>query len=311
MTYKVEQAIDKLGKDVVLKYIFEEGINQIELHKYLKLSTSNTRLSSQVYKRIYKHLDIQEMPYPKVSNPISRKFMCQYDIYNNYWESEFLVQELLNRLANPITNIVKNRKRYVISFPRHPNANKDSCQVKAHIIVWELYNKQYLSDNYRVIALDNDYTNLDISNLKLVNTTEYKSASMLGDNNPAFKHGMSQRPKLGGWNIISELKRAEDKGCKICASTKDLVVHHIINYNLFNNPNSANQLLNLITLCRSCHTKLHAHNTNIKDLIEVTQYSKLLELLETLKSQVPDHLLEILSDVEQQLGLTGNQQPSI
>jgi hypothetical protein len=41
-----------------------------------------------------------------------------------------------------------------------------------------------------------------------------------------------------------------------------------------------------------------------------TRYEKLLELLETLKSQVPDTLMETYKDVEKQLGLTDNQQLS-
>ncbi len=41
-----------------------------------------------------------------------------------------------------------------------------------------------------------------------------------------------------------------------------------------------------------------------------TRYGKLLELLESLKSQVPESLMETYKDVEKQLGLTDNQQPS-
>jgi outer membrane lipopolysaccharide assembly protein LptE/RlpB len=96
----------------------------------------------------------------------------------------------------------------------------------------------------------------------------------------------------------------------MCTNSIDLVVHHIINYHLFAEFAIANSEQNLMTLCRSCHTKLHLNNTNIKAHIEETQYSKLLELLETLKSQVPESLMETYKDVEKQLGLTDNQQPS-
>jgi dihydroneopterin aldolase len=65
-----------------------------------------------------------------------------------------------------------------------------------------------------------------------------------------------------------------------------------------------------MALCRVCHIKLHQTNLNIKAHIEATQYSKLFELLETLKSQVSDTLMETYKDVEKQLGLTDNQQPS-
>lgn len=87
-------------------------------------------------------------------------------------------------------------------------------------------------------------------------------------------------------------------------------VHHIISYHLFKNPVDAHNDTNLLVLCRQCHGKLHQNKINIKAHIEEIRYSKLLELLETLKSQVPDTLVETYKDVEKQLGLTDNQQPS-
>jgi hypothetical protein len=45
--------------------------------------------------------------------------------------------------------------------------------------------------------------------------------------------------------------------------------------------------------------------------ISEMKYKNLLELLESLKSQVPESLMETYKDVEKQLGLTDNQQPSI
>ena len=66
-----------------------------------------------------------------------------------------------------------------------------------------------------------------------------------------------------------------------------------------------------MVVCRHCHGKIHGGSLSInKALISEMRYSKLLELLETLKSQVPDTLMETYKDVEKQLGLTGNQQPS-
>ena len=60
----------------------------------------------------------------------------------------------------------------------------------------------------------------------------------------------------------------------------------------------------------SCHGHIHQNNTQIVPHISVTKYKKLLELLESLKSQVPDALMETYKDVEKQLGLTDNQQLS-
>ena len=55
---------------------------------------------------------------------------------------------------------------------------------------------------------------------------------------------------------------------------------------------------------------IHQQNTSIVPHISETKYKNLLELLESLKSQVPDALMETYKDVEKQLGLTDNQQPS-
>lgn len=310
MTYYVEKAIDSFGKDKLLSLIYTEGLTRVEMHKVLKLSTSDSGLNAEVYKRMYKYLGIKELPYPRLKKE-DRKFQLALDKYMpEYWNSSYLIIELLNRLNNPIFNFAEDSVRYVIAFPRHPKSNKDSNQIKAHIIAWEIYNSQYVPENHWVVPKDGEYTNLLEDNLILVDATEYKSKSMVGISNPSFRHGESLRPKLGGWSKISKLIIERDGCCKICDSTEDLVLHHIINYHLFLNPIVAHNNINLMTLCRSCHTKLHHHNTSIKVLIEVTQYEKLLELLETLKSQVPDTLMETYKDVEKQLGLTDNQQPS-
>jgi hypothetical protein len=308
MTYNVDKAINNFGKDRVLELIFSEGLTQVELHKLLGLSTSDSRLNSSVYSRIYKTLGISELPYSRLSSK-DRKFQLQLDrSMPEYWNNLYLVENLLDRLSKPTINKSGTNIRYVINFPRHPRSNKDSNQVKAHIVAWEIYNKCYLPDNYRVIAIDGNYLNLLEDNLTVVETVKHRSDSMLGDNNPQFLHGMSGRPKLGGWNSISKLKIAKDGKCAICDSTKDLLVHHVINYNLFINYIDANKEVNLLTLCRPCHGLIHTKNSSIKVHIEATQYSKLLELLETLKSQVPDSLMETYKVVEKQLGLTDNQQ---
>ena len=228
-----------------------------------------------------------------------------------YWENNYIVSTLLVRLSNLTINISGSSIRGVINFPTHPSSNKDSHQIKAHIVAWEIYNRQYVPNNSWVVPVDGDYLNLAESNLVLVNTVEFKSNKFKGTNNPAYLHGKYNRPRLGGWNTISKNKLADDTCCTICSSVEQLVVHHIISYHLFNNPIEAHQDMNLMVVCRHCHGKIHGGSLSInKALISEMRYSKLLELLETLKSQVPDTLMETYKDVEKQLGLTGNQQPS-
>lgn len=67
---------------------------------------------------------------------------------------------------------------------------------------------------------------------------------------------------------------------------------------------------NLVTLCSSCHGKIHTSSIQIQPLISEMKFEKLLELLESLKSLASDSILETLIEVEQQLKQTDNQQPS-
>lgn len=53
----------------------------------------------------------------------------------------------------------------------HPRANKDSHQVRAHEIVWELDNEMFLPEGYEVEARDGNYLNLSVDNLT-VRTTQ-------------------------------------------------------------------------------------------------------------------------------------------
>lgn len=72
------------------------------------------------------------------------------------------------------------------------------------------------------------------------------------------------RPKerSGDWEDQALKARKRDGfTCRLCGITekelgKQLDVHHIIPYRLFESPTEANRLNNLITLCRSCHNKI-------------------------------------------------------
>ena len=77
------------------------------------------------------------------------------------------------------------------------------------------------------------------------------SIKMRGENNPAWRGGITERPYPYSFNkaLKSEIIKRDGGKCYICGKNNDLVVHHI-DYNKDNcNPN------NLITLCRSCHSK--------------------------------------------------------
>ncbi len=306
----VEQILTDYGIQRARELILLEGLTYVQFHKETGISSSNSRVSPNIYKRVLSFLGINEIPYKEDTQPM-RKFKLQFDsVEGRYWESEYIVETLIDRLNSPVLNLSGSSRRYVIGFPKHPLAAPTSNQIKAHIVLWELINEMYVPDNYWVVPNDGIYTNLNIDNWSLVNSSSCKSDKFAGDLNPAYKHGNSGRHKLGGWPKVSATMLSEVKECAKCSSREGLIVHHIINYHLFKEPISAHTIDNLIVICQSCHAKIHLNNLNIKALIEETQYSKLLKLLETLKSQVPDSLIEIYKDVEKQLGLTDNQQPS-
>ncbi|MHA1974589.1 MAG: HNH endonuclease [Candidatus Hodarchaeales archaeon] len=65
-------------------------------------------------------------------------------------------------------------------------------------------------------------------------------------------------------NIIPKILRYDDYQCQICGKkTNRLVVHHII----FKSADKNTTPQNLVTLCDSCHLKIHGHNFGRSDII--------------------------------------------
>lgn len=231
---------------------------------------------------------------------------------NDYWNNEELVNMLKTRLENPVINKSSDTNhRYVITFKNHPRASK-VYQVKAHIIMWEIHNKQYFPDNYGIWFKDRNQLNIKIDNLEALPLSEIKSRLQTMENNNFWKGGNSIYGNyLGGWKKKSKIQILNTPYCKVCNTTTDLVVHHVLLYSLFNCKINANCDENLIVVCRHCHGKIHYDKINIWRHIEEIQYEKLLKLLERLKSQSSGIDVEILSIIEKQIEQTENQQPSI
>lgn len=310
MKVDVVKIIDAYGKDKARALIVEKCYTLVEFHKEVGLSKASNRTSSRIYEEAFRYLSISEIPYKEDTRAI-RLLKVEFDrTCGRYWESDYISEFLTEKLLKPVINKSGDSVRGVISFPKHPKADPTSNQIKAHMIAWELVNEQYVPDNCWVMPLDGNYLNLDVTNLVLKKSVEVKSERTSGINNPSYIHGRHSIDKLGGWPDISKKHITMQPYCSLCSNDNMLIVHHIISYHLFKNPVDAHTDTNLLVLCRHCHGKLHQNKFNIKAHIEEIRYCKLLELLETLKSQVPDSLMETYRDVEKQLGLTDNQQPS-
>lgn len=306
--YNIEKIVNNAGGKEYIKFLVEEeGYSQQQVQEVLGISTT----SRVTYKKFIDYCDIT-IPFPKVSNAESRKWMIRWSKYgNSYWNDEYLVEKTLEKLESPVLNISGKAKRYHISMWGHPNANKDSHQVKAHQIVWELANECFLPQYYEVEVIDGNFLNIDVANLRVRLTTDRKSFYSYGDRNYFYTGTARHVNYTRSWSRISKNYRSVINKCEICDCTTNLNVHHIISYWLFDdNDARVHSKDNLLCVCDSCHGKIHQLNTYIVPHISEMKYKNLLELLESLKSQVPESLMETYKDVEKQLGLTGNQQPS-
>lgn len=230
----------------------------------------------------------------KVSNLHIREYLqAILDNPNKeYYDIPKVRYYLLSKFKNNkglTVNKTKSKFRYVISFCKHPLRQQNNLkrnntrQIKAHIIFYELYYRKLVPLNCSIIAIDGNYLNLNINNLKMVTLSEAKS--LVGKKNPGYKHGNSFRYHTKGWENISKNFRKVNSCCKNClCNTCRLTTHHIINHNLFKNTEyNPHDIFNLMVLCSKCHTLVHAKKIIIEGLIDENQYRKLIELLEKLR----------------------------
>lgn len=93
-----------------------------------------------------------------------------------------------------------------------------------------------------------------------------------GKDNHRFINGDSSYKRGPGWKKARRKARERDNfTCQICGITeiqtgKELDVHHIIRYKLFENSEEANRMENLISLCSSCHHREETEQTLLKGI---------------------------------------------
>lgn len=98
--------------------------------------------------------------------------------------------------------------------------------------------------------------------------TDEQCKKHTGKNNPAWKDGASIKPYGYGWtdNLRRKVKERDNYICQRCGFKDDLCVHHI-DMDKFHNT-----VDNLITLCRSCHAKLHWEKPLENELVNLNLY---------------------------------------
>lgn len=93
---------------------------------------------------------------------------------------------------------------------------------------------------------------------------KWRTANLSGENSPNWKGGYSIDYGGGGWHFQRVNARKRDNfTCQDCGVTEqswgyNLDVHHLVPFDMFDDPKEAHDLSNLITLCRKCHSKRHA-----------------------------------------------------
>jgi 5-methylcytosine-specific restriction endonuclease McrA len=97
-----------------------------------------------------------------------------------------------------------------------------------------------------------------ISEVKKAFYKLHPEAKLWGNKNPRWRGGRAYEPYDWKFHMIKKIRlRLDNYTCQLCGRTQDLVVHHIDQ----NKHNSS--LGNLITLCRSCHSKIHSKEGDV------------------------------------------------
>lgn len=283
------QLIIKLENLKNLKTLVEEELYSAkDICNFLELpEEKNTIRNINSYLRRYKI----KSPYPKITDRNSRiieKYKSKVPEWWNHPKLKTVIEfKLKNNLVINYADKDKKIARYVISVKYHPRASSAN-QVKAHIILWELHNKQLFPDNYVMIPKDGNFLNLNIDNFDVMSNEEYRSITATGKRNHFYTTGSKSGVCYkGGWKTISKKFLQTNTSCEICGCSNKykLNVHHIISYYLFDKSKDAHFLENLICLCDSCHQNLHLGKLNLLGILSEKIRLKLLKLLETLKEK--------------------------
>lgn len=84
-------------------------------------------------------------------------------------------------------------------------------------------------------------------------TRECRDAHWKGELNPLWQNGSGVYKRGPHWQAIRRKVLARDLVCTACGTASKLHVHHKVPFRMFSDPESANDLSNLVALCQKCH----------------------------------------------------------
>jgi hypothetical protein len=125
----------------------------------------------------------------------------------------------------------------------------------------------------------------------------------ISNSNVSKKHGWSYQKgqMLGFYNTKAFVLSRDNYTCQKCNKHKDglkLHVHHIV----FKSNGGTDAPNNLVTLCESCHNRIHAHKTPEKDSLKLQKKAQKITKHATEVSVLRSQLLKNFGEFEETLG---------
>jgi len=180
---------------------------------------------------------------------MSKCIICENEITGKRSDAKYCSEKCKHR-AETIARTKKKAQNRIIEDKK--------CPICGCIFTPSKFNYKhqiYCSKKCTTIAMNKHAYE---SGMKKINSKVYREKNKI----KISKHDLeyhNQRKFSGKKYDI--LKRDEYK-CQMCGSERQLIIHHLDETGNLDSPNNADN--NLITLCRSCHAKLHNLNKKSK-----------------------------------------------
>lgn len=283
---------------------YEEGLSQRDLAKIYNVGQTTIRRwmkdfnvkprsakeSKQTTHYQEKMKDVwasQEVNLEKKCEQCGEIFLTKPHLDKKFCSKECQFENLSNLHRNRIKKICPNCKKEIEIIPSRVKTSKQNfCSRKCHN-EWRSKNTNGSnSPSWRRVVRNCGYCHkeLSIPPSRLASEKVYCNKQCMakdyeirfaGENSPTWKGGLTK--KNYGQNWWSQRRKTRERdlfNCVRCGKSEhengqELSVHHIKLFRLCSNYQEANELKNLVSLCRECHSFVHSNqNINKEFLID-------------------------------------------